>query len=122
MLTRSDIAKNAYLRLITAHLGYPVGAIGIAHTVGRDWAGQWFFQMRWLNRSPGKRNRPVSEWSLNLREEDLEDFELISSGTAQELLKQPRTPGNTRKKARQLTRPTRRWKRHPDQLRLDLLD
>lgn len=100
MLTRPDITKGLYLRLTTSRFGYPVGLIGTVHTTGTDWSGNWYFQLRWLNRSTGKRNRPVSEWSLNLRDKDLEDFERIESwDQVQELLRESRPQRKARRKA-----------------------
>ncbi|MFO0777778.1 MAG: hypothetical protein U0223_09280 [Nitrospira sp.] len=116
MLTRSDIIKDLYLRLTTARLGYSAGLIGTVYTIGTDWSGNWYFQLRWLNRPAGKRQRPVSERSLNLRESDLEDFERITWEQVQELLKESRPPSKPRKALRLLG--SWRVKRHPNQLRL----
>jgi len=118
MLTRSDILKDTYLRLMTARLGYPAGLIGTVHTVGTDWAGQWYFQLRWLNQPVGTRNKAVSPWSLNLREPDLEHFEQIETWEqVQELLKESRPPTKPRRKALRLPG-SWRMKRHPSQLGL----
>ncbi|NGZ96799.1 MAG: hypothetical protein CV089_11865 [Nitrospira sp. WS110] len=125
MLTRTDITKGIYLRLTASRFGYPAGLIGTVHATGTDWSGNWYFQLRWLNRPTGKRNRPVSEWSLNLRDKDLEDFEQIESWEqVQELLRELRPQRKSRRKARRLPRfsnPLGRvpsGKRHPNQLKL----
>lgn len=125
MLTRVDIAKGIYLRLTASRFGYPAGLIGTVHTTGTDWSSNWYFQLRWLNRPTGKRNRPVSEWSLNLRDKDLEDFERIESWEqVQELLRESRPQRKPRRKAKRLPRFSNplgrvpRGKRHPNQLKL----
>lgn len=118
MITRSDIIKDTYLRLTAARLGYSAGLIGTVHVVGTDWAGQWYFQLHWLNRPVSKRNKPLSEWSLNLRERDLEDFERIDTwDQVQELVKEARPLRKPKKRALRLPGPWR-WKRHPNQIRL----
>lgn len=116
MLARSDIVKDTYLRLTTARLGYSAGLIGTVYTIGSDWSGNWYFQLRWLNRPAGTRSRPVSEWSLSLRERDLSDFEQITWEQVQELLKESRPPSKPRKTRR--LPGAWRVKRHPNQLRL----
>lgn len=116
MLSRSDIIKSIYLRLTTARLGYSAGLIGTVCTIGTDWSGNWYFQLRWLNRPAGTRSRPASEWSLNLRERDLSDFEQITWEQVQEVLKEARPPGRPRKAIR--LPGAWRVKRHPNQLRL----
>ncbi len=116
MLTRSDIVKDTYLRLTTTRLGYSAGLIGTVYTIGTDWSGNWYFQLRWLNRPAGKRKRPVSEWSLSLRETDLGNFERITGEQVQELLKESRLPSKSRKTRR--LPGAWRVKRHPNQLRL----
>ena len=52
---------------------------GTVHTIGTDWAGQWYFQLRWLNPPIAKRNKAVSRWSLNLHENDVGHFERIDT-------------------------------------------
>ncbi len=114
MVTRSGVIKDAYLRLTTARYGYAAGLIGVVHAVGTDWAGQWYFQLSWLNRA-GTRNKPLSEWSLNLRENDLEDFERITWEQVQKRLKESRPPS----KPKPLRVPELwRGKRDPNQIRL----
>ena len=125
LLTRVDITKDTYLRLRTARRGYPAGLIGTVHTIGTDGAGHWFFQLRYLNRPPGKRNKAVSPWSLNLHDHDLEHFERIDTWKqVQEGLKESeRPPENggpprrSRKKRITLLRYPK-GKRHPNQLKL----
>ena len=125
MLTRTDINKGIYLRLTVSHFGYPAGLIGTVHATGTDWSGNWYFQLRWLNRPTGKRNRPVSEWSLNLRDKDLEDFERIESWEqVQELLRESRPQRKPRRKVNRRLRfsnPLGRipiGRRNPNQLKL----
>ncbi|MBX3319806.1 MAG: hypothetical protein KF890_07985, partial [Nitrospira sp.] len=71
-LTRADIVKDIYLRLTVPRFGFAAGLIGTVHTVDTDWWGHWYFQLRYLNPPAGTRNKPVSSWSLNLRDADLE--------------------------------------------------
>jgi hypothetical protein len=125
MLTRLDITKGIYLRLTAARFGYPSGLIGTVHTTGTDWSGNWYFQLRWLNRPTGKCNRPVSEWSLNLRDKDLEDFERIETWEqVQELLRESRPQRKPRRKVNRRPRfssPLGRipiGRRNPNQLKL----
>ena len=125
MLTRGDITKDTYLRLATARHGDPAGLIGTVHTIGTDWAGHWFFQLRYLNRPPGTRNKAVSPWSLNLHDQDLEHFERIDTWEqVQELLQESQSPSEngglprrSRKKRISLPRYSR-GKSHPNQLKL----
>lgn len=118
MVIRTDIIKDTYLRLTTARLGYAAGLIGHVHTLGTDWAGQWYFQLRWLNRPVSKRNKPLSEWSLNFREKDLEDFERIDTwDQVQELVRESRPLRKSKQRALRLPGHWR-WKRHPNQIRL----
>ena len=125
MISRAGITKGIYLRLTISRFGYPAGLTGTVHTTGTDWSGNWYFQLRWMNRPTGKRNRPVSEWSLNLREKDLEDFERIETWEqVQELLRESRPQRKPRRKAKRLPRFSNplgrvpRGKRHPNQLKL----
>jgi hypothetical protein len=120
-----DITKGIYLRLTASHFGYPAGLIGTVHSFGTDWSGNWYFQLRWLNQVTGKRNRPVSEWSLNLRDKDLKDFERIASWEqVQELLRESRPQRKPRRKVNRRLRFSKplkrvpRVKRHPNQLKL----
>lgn len=117
MLSRSGISKDSYLRLTTTRFGYSAGLIGTVHTIGIDWAGQWYFQLRWLNPPAGTRNKAISPWSLNLHEHDLEHFERITWEQVQELLKESRLPSKPRRKAIRLPGPWR-GTRDPNQIRL----
>jgi hypothetical protein len=125
MLTCADITQGTYLRLTTARRGDPAGLIGIVHTIGTDWAGHWFFQLRYLNRPPGQRNKTVSPWSLNLHDHDLEHFEQIDTWEeVQNLLQESQRPsehGGLPRRSRQkgIRRPRYlRGTRHPNQLKL----
>jgi len=125
MLPRQDITKGLYLRLAASRFGYPAGLIGTVHTTGTDWSGNWYFQLRWLNRPTGTRQRPVAEWSLNLRDKDLEDFERIESWEqVQELLRESRPQRKPRRKANRRLRFSNplgrvlRGRKHPNQLKL----
>ncbi len=124
MLLKEDIVEGVYLTQIRERYGIPAGLIGVVHQVGTDWTGEWMFQLRFLDR-PG-RTRSV-QWSLNLREKDLVDFELIGTWlTAQALLAS--LPSGKSKKAPKIParlsasfpvrHPVWRRKWHPNQLQL----
>ncbi|MBX3330603.1 MAG: hypothetical protein KF722_09395 [Nitrospira sp.] len=129
MLGREDIVEGIYLKRVAERSfphDAPRGLIAVVQQVGADWTGEWSFQLRYLDQ-PG-RTRQV--WSLNLREKDLVDFELIGNWiTAQALLEC--APGSrnvknalniparlpSRRPVRHRAR--RAWlKWHPNQLRL----
>jgi len=117
MLTSRDISQGTYLRLNTSRLGKPAGLIGMVYAVGTDQAGEWYFQLRYVNAPPGTRTRVGSQWSLNLHEEDLEYFDRIATGEVHKLLREsepPRKPGTE-----DIMFPSSlRQKAHPNQLRL----
>ncbi|MDR4470340.1 MAG: hypothetical protein MRJ68_18920 [Nitrospira sp.] len=116
MLTREDITQGAYLRLCTSHLGNPAGLIGVVYAVSTDQAGEWYFQLRYLNASSGTKTRPGLQWSLNLHEDDLEHFERLNTWEAEQFLKSgpSRDP-----RAEEMKLPTYcKEKAHPNQLRL----
>ncbi|QPD02289.1 MAG: hypothetical protein Nkreftii_000063 [Candidatus Nitrospira kreftii] len=97
MLTRSDLSQGAYLRLKTPRLGKPVGLIGAVYALGTDQAGDWYFQLRFLNPPQGTRIRAGSQWSLNLHENDLEHFERIDTWDhVRQLLREPPPPKTPR--------------------------
>ena len=79
MITRPDITKGIYLRLSTTHLGHRAGLIGMVYALGTDQAGDWYFQLRYVNAPPGTRTRAGSQWSLNLHEADLKHFDKIDT-------------------------------------------
>jgi len=118
MLTRSDVSQGVYVRLNTSHLGKPAGLIGMVSAVGTDQAGDWYFQLRYLNSPSGTRTRAGSQWSLNLHENDLEHFDRIDTwDQVQKLLKEA---SPTRKpRTEELKVPAyMRGKAQPDQLQL----
>ncbi len=116
-MTRQDIIQGVYLRLRTPRLGKPAGLIGSVYYVGTDQAGDWYFQLRYLNAPTGARTRAGAQWSLNLHEADLEHFDQINTwGEVQKLLL---GPGAARKsRAEELTRSAGKRKAHSNQLRL----
>jgi hypothetical protein len=123
MLRRNEVVEGIYLKQVTERYGTPAGLIASVHKVGTDWTGEWSFQLRYLNQPEGPRTRSVSQWSVNLREKDLIDFELIGTWlSTQALLASP--PPDKKKKGRKLSAsPLSRhsaWKRkwYPNQLRL----
>jgi hypothetical protein len=118
MLTRADIIKDIYLRLTTTRLGRRAGLIGIVYAVGTDQAGDWYFQLRYLNSPPGTTTKAGSQWSLNLHENDLKHFERIDTwDQVQKLLRESRPPRKPRIEEMKLPA-AMIAKAHPNQLRL----
>jgi hypothetical protein len=118
MLTREDVSQGAYFRLRTPHLGKPAGLVGIVHALGTDQAGDWYFQLRYLNSPPGTRTRAGSQWSLNLHEKDLEHFDRIDTwDQMQTLLRESGPPRKPRTEEMKLPGYLI-GKAHPNQLRL----
>lgn len=125
MLRRDDIAEGIYLKQTNERYGIPAGLIGVVHQVSTDRAGEWVFLLRYLDHPGGVHKKPHSLGSLNLREKDLVDFELIGDWiSAQALLE---SAPRSRKLTSALTAPARlsaRRSRHawmkwnPHQLRL----
>jgi hypothetical protein len=98
VLTRQDIALGVYLRQTT---GDRIGMIAVVHRVGTSLSGEWFFQLRYLGRPVGARRRAGSEWSLSLREKDLDHFDLIGTWlSAQSLLAVGPSSHKTKKQPR----------------------
>ncbi len=118
MLTRLDITKDIYLRWRTSRLGKPAGLIGTVCILGTDQAGDWYFQLRYLNSPPGTRTRASSQWSLNLHENDLEHFDRIDTwDQVQKLLRESGPPRKPRTEEMKIPA-CFRGKGHPNQLRL----
>ena len=118
MLAREDVSLDAYLRLKTPRLGKPAGLIGTVYAVGTDQAGDWYFQLRYLNEPLGTRTRAGSQWSLNLHEEDLEHFDRIDTwDQVKKLLRESKPPRKPRTEEMKLPAYLR-GKGHPNQLRL----
>ena len=124
-MTKDDIVEGVYLKQTNERYGIPAGLIGVVHQVSIDRTGEWVFLLRYLD-YPGGRKKPHSLESLNLREKDLNDFELIGDWiTAQALLESaPRSRKLTSELKVPARFPSRRrwlpaWRRvHPNQLRL----
>ncbi len=76
MVDRVAMVPGVYLRQ-TATEGMDL--IAVVHRVGVSLSGEWFFQVRYLNLPGGPKKRAIAEWSPNLREKDLADFDLIGS-------------------------------------------
>lgn len=112
MVEREAIALGVYLRQTG---GDRPGLIAVVHRVGTSLSGDWFFQLRYLGRSAGTRQRRVSEWSLNLREKDLVHFELIGPWiSAQAILAS--SPGSRKSKKEPMILTWKRGIPHPKQL------
>ena len=123
-MTKGDIVEGVYLKQTNERYGAPAGLIGVVHQVSTDRTGEWVFLLRYLDHPAGTRRKPHSLGSLNLREKDLNDFELIGDWiSAQALLESaPHSRKLSERKvpARSVSRrwlPA--WKRvHVNQLRL----
>ncbi len=125
-MLKDNITEGVYLKQTNERYGVPAGLIGVVHRVGTDRTGEWVFLLRYLDH-PGGIRKPHSLGSLNLREKDLDDFELIGDWiSAQALLES--TPGS-KKLTSELTVPARlpgrrparhrAWRKcNPNQLRL----
>lgn len=91
-MIRNDVVEGVYLKQTNERYGVPGGLIGVVQQVSTDRTGEWVFQLRYLDH-PGGTRKPHSLGSLNLREKDLNDFELIGDWiTAQVLLESAPSP------------------------------
>jgi hypothetical protein len=124
-MTKDDIVEGVYLKQTNERYGIPAGLLGVVHQVSTDRTGEWVFLLRYLDH-PGGTRKPHSLGSLNLREKDLNDFELIGDWiSAQALIECAPSSRNVKNSLNIPARhPARRrrisaWKRvHPNQLRL----
>ena len=114
MVNRDDIALGVYLQQTT---GEQAGLIAGVHRVGTSLSGEWFFQLRYLSRPAGTRKRPVSEWSLNLREKDLVHFDLVGPWISAQTLLASKPP-SSKSKIEPLVLTWKRGTPHPNQLRM----
>jgi hypothetical protein len=129
-MTKDDIVEGVYLKQTNERYGIPAGLIGVVHQVSTDRTGEWVFLLRYLDHLGGTRKKPHSLGSLNLREKDLNDFELIGDWiSAQVLLESAPSRRKVKNAVNILARPPGRlparrrslpaWRRvHPNQLRL----
>lgn len=114
MVDREVITPGVYLRQTA---GEGMGLIAVVHRVGASVSGEWFFQVRYLNRPGGPKRGAVAEWSQSLREHALADFDLIGTWIAAQPLLVASPPSRKSKKEPILLT----WKRgipHPKQLRM----
>ena len=96
-MTKDDIVEGVYLKQTNERYGIPAGLIGVVHQVSTDRTGEWVFLLRYLDHPGGTRKKPHSLGSLNLREKDLDDFELIGDWiSAQALLESAPSPCNVK--------------------------
>jgi hypothetical protein len=108
-MTKDEIVEGIYLKQVTERYGIPAGLIGVVHQV-TDRTGEWVFLLRYLDHPGATRKKPHSLGSLNLREKDLADFELIGDWiTAQALLE---SAPRSRKLTVPARLPARRSARH----------
>lgn len=86
-MTKDDVVEGVYLKQTNERYGIPAGLIGVVHQVSIDRTGEWVFVLRYLDHPGARHKKPHSLGSLNLREKDLADFELIGNWiSAQALL------------------------------------
>jgi len=128
-MTKDDIVEGVYLKQTNERYGIPAGLLGVVHQVSTDRTGEWVFLLRYLDH-PGGTRKPHSLGSLNLREKDLNDFELIGDWISAQALIECAPSSRNVKNSRNIParppvrHPARRrrlsaWKRvHPNQLRL----
>ena len=127
-MTKDDIVEGVYLKQSNERYGSPAGLLGVVHQVSTDRTGEWVFVLRYLDHLGGTR-KPHSLGSLNLREKDLNDFELIGDWISAQVLLESTTSPRNAKTALNIPMPpsgltsTRRrrssWRHvHPNQLRL----
>ena len=114
MVDREAMTPGVYVRQTA---GEGMGLIAVVHRVGTSLSGEWFFQVRYLNRPMGPKKRSMREWSPNLREHNLVHFELIGTWIAAQTLLAASLPSRKSKKEPIVFT----WKRgmpHPKQLRM----
>jgi hypothetical protein len=90
MVRREDII-GCYLRTLSDSFGVSAGTLAQVDSVGTTWQGEFVFTVRWLNIRPGTQQRPRSDRSLNLWEQDMAHFEAVQERAERRL---PRHAGN----------------------------
>lgn len=111
-----DIVIGTYLRQTDEWSGNAAGLIAVVYQVGTSWTGEWYCQLRYLDRPVGIRTKAASQCSVSLREEDLANFEVIGPWIPADVLQTPRQPSGAQKNKRR----SFAWRRrtHLHQLRL----
>lgn len=103
-MKKDDVVEGVYLKQINERYGIPPGLIAVVHQVSFDRTGEWVFLLRYLDH-PGGARKPHSLGSLNLREKDLADFELIGDWINTQALLE--SAPHSRKLTSELTVPAR---------------
>src|SRR5688572_2890450 len=80
MVRKEEIEKGRYLRTCSDVLVVSTGTLAQVDSVGSTWQGEFVFTVRWLNIRPGTQQRPRSDRSLNIWEQDLAEFEAVQEG------------------------------------------
>ena len=75
---KEKMIKGPFLRTLSDAWSVLAGTLARVETVGRTWQGEFVFTVRWLNWRIRTQSRPVSDRSLNLWEQDLAQFEVVS--------------------------------------------
>jgi len=90
-MNKSDIHVGAYLRVITDRWDAPAGTVARVESVGHAGVLQgWCFTVEWLNRPYHYDYGRHRHTSLNLFEEDLQDFEVHTGPIVQPPDRNPR--------------------------------
>ena len=76
-MRREEIHKGLVVRLVSAWLEVPPGTLATVDTVG-TLSGAWLFTVRWHHLKPVPHKRHRSDRSLNLWEQDLDKFEIVT--------------------------------------------
>ena len=116
LVKRDDIAAGTYLRQTSNQFGSPVGLIAVVCHVETSWTGDWYFQLRYLNRPVGTQTKVVSHSSVNLREKDLVHFELVGTWLPAEVLQKSGLPSGKKRMNKRRFRALKRGKVHLHQL------
>ncbi len=116
MIKQEHIAEGTYLRQTTNQFGGAAGLIAVVCHVGTSWTGQWYFQLRYLDRPVGAQTKAASHWSVNLREKDLVYFELMGTWLPAEVLQKSNPPSGKKHTNRRRFRAWKRGKVHLHQL------
>ena len=80
-MKREEVHTGLLVRLVSAWLDVPRGTCATVDTVG-TLSGTWLFTVRWHHLKPVPHKRHRSDRSLNLWEQDLDKFEVVTCDEA----------------------------------------
>jgi hypothetical protein len=80
-MLRDEVHKGLFVRLVTDYSNVPAGTWATVDSTGTMRDGAWWFTVRWHDYTPIPERFPhiVTEYSLNLWESDLEQFEVVAA-------------------------------------------